>query len=120
MKKPNKYQTSGVIEQIEINCYMIRNFIRKLKKQKPILVDQLDISNGRGIGLGVLQIFNLHYRQLGTFKVKRPHNFKENQEVQIFIKNGKIVHVIPMDHSYPLKTSKDDRYCQYPVLEESK
>lgn len=79
----------GKIEQIELGHEDIKLFGKVIFKKSQ---DQLDISNGKGESIGWLQFLNLRYRQLGTFKVDRPHDFKEGDNVECtFGTTGKIV-----------------------------
>ena len=58
----------------------------------PDSADVLHLSNRRP-NLWLLSLFN-GYRQIGTFEVKRPHNFSEGQDVIITKKNNVVVDVI--------------------------
>ena len=53
--------------------------------------DVLYISNGK-LNLWVFSLFT-GYRQLGTFEVDRPHDFKEGQDVWVTMVDGKITKV---------------------------
>ena len=79
------------IEQINLgHDEKILPFGLKLQKTPDVLC----ISNGIGADIGFLIIFwppYWKYRQLGTYKIKRPHNFKEGEWVNITIKDGKII-----------------------------
>lgn len=91
------------IEQIETGCYLFRN-IWKVLKSEPVTeyYDQLDISNGIGVGIGWFAIFwspFWKYRQIGTFKVKRPHPFKEKMWIDVKLRRDKIVSVKPLNNS---------------------
>lgn len=56
--------------------------------------DRLYISNGRGPNCGFFTLlFWPEYDQLGTFKVQRPHSFKEKDYVRVEIEKGKITRV---------------------------
>ena len=80
------------IEQIEGGHGEIKLPFGIILKETP---DQLDISNGKGEDLGILNFISIlmGYKQIGTFKVKRPHKFKEREWVYITIKNDKIIRV---------------------------
>ena len=54
--------------------------------------DLLMISN-RKPNLWIFSIFN-GYKQLGTIEICRPHDFKEGDNVIIYIENNKIIKVI--------------------------
>jgi hypothetical protein len=72
-------QYEGRIEQIETGWFSGRDY------------DTLDISN-RKPNLWILSLF-VGYRQIGQFKVLKPHSFKEGQDVIVTKKDNKIIEV---------------------------
>ncbi len=79
----------GLIEQIEAGHKEIQLPFGISLPENP---DQLDINNGKPNAW----IFSplTGYRQLGTFKVKRPHNFNEGDLVELELnEKGRIVQV---------------------------
>lgn len=84
------------IEQIETGglTYKIKKF---LGRNPDGIYDQLDMSN-RKDGRWHIISYALGYRQVGTFKVRRPHDFKERQDVICTLnERNKVVEVV-IDH----------------------
>jgi len=72
------------IEQIEIG-HNQRTFLGIKFKETP---DRLDISNKPSFWL--LDSFT-GYKQLARFPIKRPHNFKEREWIDVDIKDNEVI-----------------------------
>ena len=72
------------IEQIELG-HNERTFLGIKFKETP---DRLDISNKPSYWL--LDLFR-GYKQLARFSIKRPHDFKEREYIDVDIKDGEVI-----------------------------